>query len=54
MQPIDSDSLEPSTRRWALVAAVLAALFVVTLLLLGTQGSPTAAAGDSHALDNGL
>jgi hypothetical protein len=54
MHPIANDDLEPSTRRWALVAAVLAALFVVTLLLLGTHASPTAAAGDIHALDNGL
>ena len=54
MSPIANDSLEPSTRRWALVAAVLAALFIVTLLLLGSHASPTAAAGDSHALDNGL
>ncbi|HEY8143985.1 MAG TPA: hypothetical protein VIG06_14970 [Kofleriaceae bacterium] len=54
MLPISNDSLETSNRRWALVAAVLAALFVVTLLLLGTHASPTAAAGDIQALDNGL
>jgi hypothetical protein len=54
MLPIADDSLEPSNRRWALVAAVLVALFVVTLLLLGAHASPTAVTGDVHGLDNGL
>lgn len=57
MNPIANDSLEPSTRRWFLVGAALAAVFVAALLLLGSHGSP--ASGGSRddqvrVLDNGL
>lgn len=56
MNPIANDSLEPSTRPWVLVAAVLAALFVASLVLLGAHAAPGTADGDdqAHVLDNGL
>ncbi len=55
MSPIIEASLEPAVRRWLLVAAALAALFIATLAILG-QASPISPAGDDdvHALDNGL
>lgn len=54
MNPIANDSLESSTRRWVLVAAALAALFVASLVLLAAHASPSAAVDRGHALDTGL
>ena len=55
MTLIDRETLEPSRRRWAIVGAALAALFVAAVVILTAHGGPPAPAPDRvHAVDNGL
>ena len=56
MSPIAEDSLAPASRRWGLVAAALAALFIAAIVLLAAHASPAGAAADhpANVLDNGL
>jgi len=56
MSPIAEDSLAPTSRRWVLVAAALAALFIAAIVLLAAHASPADATADHPArvLDHGL
>lgn len=57
MTLIDRETLEPSRRRWAIVGAALAALFVAAVVILTAHAgppSPAPAPDRVHAVDNGL
>ena len=55
MNPIADDSLDTSARRWILVAAALAALFVAAIVLLSAHAAPAASDREpAQTVDYGL
>ena len=57
MTLIERETLPPSRRRWTIVGAALAALFVAAIVILTAHAgapAPAPAPDRGHAVDNGL